>query len=307
MNEKPYQYVQALLSAGSFSKAAKRLNISQPSLSQFIMRLEKDAGAVLIDRLARPLKLTPAGMCWCEAEKNVSKIRELCRIQIRDMGEGIVGKLSVGTPYYFESYFLSNVLPSFLESYPEVEISIEEKDDQKLEELVAASRIDLAIVPAPREDPGIASELLFCEPCLIAVRKDDPVCAGANPDGSIDFAKFDRRPFVVVKPTVRLRGVYNSLCARTKTQPRIAVECGDLTTALSHTISGLGPSLVTEMMARQFREKAPLEFFTIRPAVDPIRICAIYSDTRYLSKAGHSFIGAMKRAADRMNAQEAGA
>ena len=61
MADKPFQYIQTLLEAGSFSRAAKRLNISQPSLSQFIMRLEKDVGATLVDRVAKPLRLTPAG------------------------------------------------------------------------------------------------------------------------------------------------------------------------------------------------------------------------------------------------------
>lgn len=92
MADKPFQYIQTLLEAGSFSRAAKRLNISQPSLSQFIMRLEKDVGATLVDRVAKPLRLTPAGECWIGAEKNVNKIRALSRVQIHDMGSGITGR-----------------------------------------------------------------------------------------------------------------------------------------------------------------------------------------------------------------------
>lgn len=59
------RYLTALIAEGSFSKAAQRLGISQPSLSQFLVRLETEAQTELVDRSAKPLKLTAAGALFC--------------------------------------------------------------------------------------------------------------------------------------------------------------------------------------------------------------------------------------------------
>lgn len=300
MADKPFQYIQTLLEAGSFSRAAKRLNISQPSLSQFIMRLEKDVGATLVDRVAKPLRLTPAGECWIEAEKNVNKIRALSRVQIHDMGSGITGRLVVGTPKYFEGYFLVNALPPFMKEFPGVELVIEQGSGVDLEESVADGRLDLAIVPNPRNLPNITTEELYSEECLIALRADDPMCSQAVENRAssypvLDFRLFDGKPFVTVKHDLRMRSVFDDLCAKAHVKPKVMLETGDLATCLALTDEKVGPTLVTNTLARLFAPKFPLRFFSIRPKIPDSDIRVVYRSNRYVSKAARALIDCMKK------------
>ena len=69
------RYLPALLSEGTFSKAAQFLDISQPSLSQFLLRLETEIGTELVDRQVKPLKLTPAGELFLRTERQIDQMR----------------------------------------------------------------------------------------------------------------------------------------------------------------------------------------------------------------------------------------
>ena len=85
MHSQAFRYLTAILEAGSISRAAAALEISQPSLSQYVQRLEKDVGAELFDRSTRPLSLTESGRIFYDAEKRVAQIREDCRRAVLDI------------------------------------------------------------------------------------------------------------------------------------------------------------------------------------------------------------------------------
>lgn len=82
------RYLTALIAEGSFSKAAQRLGISQPSLSQFLVRLETEAQTELVDRSAKPLKLTAAGALFLRTEQQVDLLRETAAKQMLDIKGG---------------------------------------------------------------------------------------------------------------------------------------------------------------------------------------------------------------------------
>ncbi len=71
-----YRYLNALVTEGSFSRAARVLQISQPSISQFLHRIEQEVGAKLIDRSAKPLRFTYAGECFMKTENEIEQLRQ---------------------------------------------------------------------------------------------------------------------------------------------------------------------------------------------------------------------------------------
>jgi DNA-binding transcriptional LysR family regulator len=79
------RYLSALTEQGSFSKASQVLDISQPSLSQFVQRLEAESGVTLVDRASRPLTLTFAGECYLRTEKEIERLRDLRDKEIADI------------------------------------------------------------------------------------------------------------------------------------------------------------------------------------------------------------------------------
>ena len=134
MHLQSYRYLSAILTAGSISKAAQTLGISQPSLSQFVQRIEKDLGAEVFDRSTRPLTLTESGRIFFEAEKRVAEIREDCRRAVADIHGGGRGRVVIGASEYREMFFLTEVLPVFSAAHPGIEIALEEGTTRELED-----------------------------------------------------------------------------------------------------------------------------------------------------------------------------
>ena len=149
MADHTYRYLSALVSQGSFSQAARYLDISQPSLSQFIQRLEAEAGTELIDRTSRPLRLTAAGDCFLQTERRIEQLRDLRTKEIADIGAGIRGHVRLGVSQYRSSYFLPLVLPRFRSLFPAIDITLVEATNDALETCAADGTTDVSIVLAP--------------------------------------------------------------------------------------------------------------------------------------------------------------
>ena len=85
-----YRYLNALVTEGSFSRAARVLQISQPSISQFLHRIEQEVGAKLIDRSAKPLRFTYAGECFMKTENEIEQLRQKRARLIADIGDDVL-------------------------------------------------------------------------------------------------------------------------------------------------------------------------------------------------------------------------
>ena len=161
MHPHSHRYLSAILSAGSISKAAQTLGISQPSLSQFVQRIEKDLGAEVFDRSTRPLTLTESGRIFFEAEKRVAEIREDCRRAVEDIHGGGRGRVVIGASEYREMFFLTEVLPVFSAAHPGIEIALEEGTTRELEDFVWTGKTDLSLVIAPLAQSGLEAVEIY--------------------------------------------------------------------------------------------------------------------------------------------------
>ena len=133
------------LSAISISKAAQTLGISQPSLSQFVQRIEKDLGAEVFDRSSRPLTLTESSRIFFAAGKRVAEIREDCR-RVEDINGGGRGRVVIGASEYREMFFLTEELPVFSTAHPGIEITLEEGTTRELEDFVWTRKTDMSLI-----------------------------------------------------------------------------------------------------------------------------------------------------------------
>ena len=174
MHPHSHRYLSAILTAGSISKAAQTLGISQPSLSQFVQRIEKDLGAEVFDRSTRPLTLTESGRIFFEAEKRVAEIREDCRRAVQDINGGERGRVVVGASEYREMFFLTEVLPVFSAAHPGIEIALEEGTTRELEDFVWTGKTDLSLVIAPLAQSGLEAVEIYEERLLLAVNEKSP-------------------------------------------------------------------------------------------------------------------------------------
>lgn len=307
MSSQAYRYLSEILAAGSISRAAATLGISQPSLSQFVQRLEKDIGAELFDRSTRPLGLTESGQIFFEAEKRVAEIREDCRRAIEDINGAKRGRIVIGASEYREIFFLTEVLPAFRAAHPGIEIALEEGTTRELETFVWSGRTDFSIVISPLAQPGLESIEIYEERLLLAVSSNSHLVSAAEavcpPERRQDeFPPFPFRlladePFIIVRAGQQIHDLYLSLAKRTGASPKVVLESESLNAALALAGAGLGATIVTETLARRSQAAAGVRFFSIDPEVPRRKVVAAYRPARYLSKGARQLIRTMQTVA----------
>ncbi len=298
------KYLEALYLEGSFSKAASRLNISQPSLSQFISRIESQWGVKVIDRSARPLRATPAGLAILKAEAAMDEARSTCLQTLADLQAGTHGHVRLGVSEYREMYFLNEVLPVFRDKYPDVELSLIEATTDKLEDFVLEGVTDVSVVIAPSKHEKLSYESLFVENHLLAVPKGSPLLCDVprQPEEgylSFDFRRLDGEPFLLVKAGQRIHDVFNSLCRQTGARPKVILESESLVATLALAGAGVGATIVPDTLAKRFshQTKDALRYFEITPVVPPRTVVCLHRFGHTMPKAVKALIDTMKEVA----------
>ena len=143
------EYFLTIAAERSVSKAAERLYLSQPYLSQYLARLEKELGARLFDRSHTPLLLTPAGELYRSYLESVSLLGRRLDSQLSELQEHKGNTLHIGVAIWRGSVLLPDILPRYTADHPEVRIVLHEHPSNELLELIQNDVIDFAVLTRP--------------------------------------------------------------------------------------------------------------------------------------------------------------
>jgi len=238
------RYFVAVAETGGFSKAAKRCYVTQPSLSQQIIKLEHELGQELIERLGRSVALTEAGRSLLPRARLI--LKEADRIKsgiLEDVHSGI-GALSVGMIPTIAPYLLPGALRKFSEEYPKAHISVIENLTDRLVKSLVNLEIDLAIMSLPIDSKLIQTEPLFEDPLVLALSHGHPLC-GLQDIRIKDLVKI---PFIALDEEHCLGEQIDSFCYEKQINPEIICRTWNLST-IQHCVSfGSGISLVPRML-----------------------------------------------------------
>ena len=188
MDLKEFEYVLAINEDKSFSKAAKRLFISQPSLSQYINRLENQLGVTLFDRNTIPLTLTYEGELYIEAMQNIVEIFNGMQKSFDDISELKKGRINIGLTPSKANNPLPAILPVFKEHYPDIELILTEATSLELENLLVKGAVDVCMMNLPIKSKGIEYEPIMTENIFLAA---PPNFTPKNVEKSSPFPKIN--------------------------------------------------------------------------------------------------------------------
>lgn len=117
MNLKQLKYVLVLANAGSFSKAANILNISQPSLSQYIKKVEEQMGAELFERSNGTVRITDAGRVYIDIGRKILDLEDQMQNSFLDISQNKSGSIIIGTSPFRSASILPEIVASFRKKY----------------------------------------------------------------------------------------------------------------------------------------------------------------------------------------------
>ncbi len=261
MNLRQLEYWLAVVDEGSFTRAARRMHVAQPSLSYQIRALENELGGPLIERLPRSIRLTGAGKEFLpdaraavlSAERAARMARAAMSLETGELEIATVRSLAVGV--------LPPAIRHWHESHQTVRIRLREYVHRDLlEEQVRSGVGDIAIGPRPHDWRGPISGIGF-EEFVVVLSPSDPL---AGESDRLSLEKLAQRDWVLFPPHHGLSRLVATACGRAGFQPRESVRTEQVEAAARLAASGLGPALVpddmvpTDINAPVFRLDPPI-------------------------------------------------
>jgi len=239
------RYFCAIAETGSFSKAAVKTHISQPSLSQQIRKLEDELGVKLFDRLGRSVRLTEFGQSFLPRARTVLRDLEAARSEVTERKSSTGGSLCIGVIPTIAPYFLPEVLPKFSRDWPQAKLSVVEEITPQLLEKLRAGSIDIAIVALPLQVHGheFESHPLMTEKLFAVLPKKHTL----SKRHSVSLRELQADPFLLLRDGHCFRATTVAACNRARMNPQVVFESGQFSSILSMVSAGLGVSVVPQM------------------------------------------------------------
>lgn len=299
------QYVIQIAAERNFSRAAEKLHIAQPSLSQQLSKLEKELGVLLFKRSTNSVELTHAGSVFVEKAQRIVDMTEQLRREMEDIAELRKGRIVIGSLPMTGSHLLPHVLIAFRSAYPEIELALVEETTSQLEQLTASGGTDVCLLSLPMNEPSLAYEPLVEEEIYLAVPPEHRLARAAG-ERAVPIAELKDEPFVLLKKGQGFRAIAHNLCAEAGFSPRAVFESNNIETVQSLVAAGMGIAFVPQMVTRsQVNGHAPVY---VRLAGAPTRTLVIaYRKGRYLSHAAEAFIATFRETMSRLYAADSNA
>ncbi len=245
------RYFIAVAEELHFGRAAERLRISQPPLSQQIQHLEEHIGAQLLARNNRNVSLTPAGAMFLEeAYRVIEQVNQAAeraaRIQRGEIGELTIGFTS-SVPFIRT---VSRSLYAFRQSYPQVHIKMHEVNTKQQIEPLLDGKLDLGVMRNTRLPDALQYRLLLREPLVAVVHQKHPLAQCA--EGAVSLHALAPEPFVFFAREVGT-ALYDDiigLLQRAGIKPYITQEVGEAMTIVGLVSAGLGVSILPASFLR---------------------------------------------------------
>jgi LysR family transcriptional regulator, hydrogen peroxide-inducible genes activator len=278
------RYFVAVADEGSFSRAAAKVRVAQPSLSQQIRKLEAEVGQPLFDRLPRSVVLTEAGRCLLDYARQILASIGDARRCVDELKGKIAGDVAVGAIPTIAPYVLPELVVTFQKHYPDVTLHIVEDVTEGISRRVEGGELDVALASTCQRSPTLRVELLGKEPLLGLVPKDHPLAKKTL----IEFDDLKSQRFLLLHEMHCLSQQVHHLLESRRLRPEIALAGSQLSTIANMVAAEIGVSIVPQMMVQHY----PIPGCVSLPFAPPVperELSVLYNPLRFQSKAAAAF------------------
>lgn len=300
-------YVYEVYREMSFSKAAKNLFISQPSLSAAVKKEERAVGFPIFDRSVSPIQLTELGKEYIRACEIILDVENGFQNYVSDMHEMKSGSLSIGGTNFYASYILPHLLSHFTKSYPKIHINLVEEPSAELKDKLLAGSLDLMIDNSDM-DPSIFEKHFFCEEQLLLVvpaafsaneavrnyaftpqqiREKQHLSSRIPP---VPLTAFAEEPFLLLQPGNDTRLRADRLLRAAGIAPNIRLEPEQQITAYKLARHGMGIAFCGDLLISHVSDSEQLLCYKLDPKEASREVNIYFKRNRYLSKAMQAFL-----------------
>ncbi|AIQ65983.1 HTH-type transcriptional regulator GltC [compost metagenome] len=286
MDIRQLQYFVEAARLGSFSKAAKALYITQPTVSKMIRQIEEELGADLFYREGKSVKLTDAGEILLAKAQNIVESFHSLSSELDSLRKLKKGHVRIGLPPMVGANFFPAVIGQFHRKYPKVTIRLYEDGAKKVENDVENGILDIGMAVLPVDETKF-HVFTFAEERLELL-----VPAGHRLEGrkSVSLAELKEEEFVLFQEDFALHDRVIDACVKAGFQPRVVYESSQWDLIAQMVAAGLGIGLLPQTICRDM-DRSRISILAMTDPVIPWQLGMIWRKDRYLSFAAREWIG----------------
>lgn len=278
------RYFLAVAETGNFTKAAGRVFVSQPSLSQQILNLEEELGQKLFHRMGRKAVLTDAGQKLLESSRRILADVDQTLQELKE-STGLGPKVKVGALQTVAHFFFPAVMAHCRANDIPLVIQTHEDFRRPLSEAVLDGQLDWALISLPFNEPRLHFEKLYTEPLWVAMSANHRLAQLDN----LTFASLRDENFILLGEASTLTQHIQRFCGDHDFEPRIAHRCAQVSTAKTLTAMNLGITILPKS-ARSATDPEGLVFRKFTGPVKPSRdIALVRHRRRHLGRGAQLF------------------
>ena len=297
MNIKQFRYVMVLAEIGNFGKAADALNISQPSLSQYIKNIESQIGIALFDRSGGSVRLTDAGRVYIEAGKKILDLEHQMYSEFADLTEHRKGTVVIGTSPYRSASMMPIVAKEFHQRYPNMQLIVEEMTTDALYDAAEHGEFDFCITMLPIDQRLFYYEKIAEEELILAV----PASFSSIPSEIIADRKYpainasfiDQQPFIMITDNQVMQKALVNLCLDYDLNLQKTVVVKSLEAQIAMVRNGVGMALVPSGIER-FCSADEVVFYSFKQNLPKREVVAIWRKDKKFNRATQDLLDIMK-------------
>jgi len=301
MNLKQALYIQTVAREGSVTAAAKKLYVSQPSLSQMIRQVEGEYGVTLFDRTVSPLRLTYAGERVLRAASAMLALNERLENELREIRQENSGLLRLGISVQRAIQILPVALPWFVMQYPKVSIDLREEGSARLEELLENGEIDLALAAIESVSPSLSYTLIEKEVIGVLAGKNAAIAQQLPPGTPISVGMIREDAFVSLKPGHSVRVVQDAIFRAGGMKPQILLETDSLEVAKRVALQAGACMLCSDIFVDDYARRAGV-FYPLMDYENKRHLYACWRKGEKLPRYAEGFIRIVGRILDKNTA-----
>jgi LysR family hydrogen peroxide-inducible transcriptional activator len=237
------RYFCAAAETGSFTRGARRERVTQPTLSQQVLKLENELGTKLFDRQQHRIRLTTSGRTLLRSAKLIlTQLSEAKQEILKSSKEG-GGSVAVGSTPTLTPYLLSPIIRKFSRRYPSIKVQVIEDIQVRLLPALRSGLLDLALVHLPIAGREFRTENLMQQSLYVAVPKNHPLVGRKQ----VRLAELRQDAFLLLREGLQFRAVMREALRRAQIEPEVVFEGSTIGNILAMVSAGAGVSLVPEM------------------------------------------------------------
>lgn len=252
LSTREIKYVLEVAEERSMTRAAEKLFIAQPSLSQTIIKIEDKLGIKLFARNKGRITLTSEGERFVKMGEQILRATKNFETEILDINNLEMGRLVVGTPYLLGSFIIPHIVKRYKEKYPKIHLHLVEENSRTLEEYLISEKLDLAIKPVGDRDERLIYDTLYQNRMVLLVPKDSELnrYAYVNEENTahmyFNLKDAADQPFMIGVEGQWIRHATEIVFSRARIMPPISMHSRNIDTIRQLVTTGMGLAILPE-------------------------------------------------------------